>query len=141
MRMLPTLINYKVIRHTLTYWKIILIMIISIYIYHTLILIHQWRLMICITIDNGSNNTVENSCYSAHQAVSRLAKHHIDMVSCVHSICQTRAGVSSDIKKYFECVTITNSKFLIEYWYMNDDKEHIEKLGNNMTWTIGFLPP
>ena len=48
--------------------------------------------------------------YSAHQAVGKFAKHHIDMVSCVHSKCQTRAGVSGDINKTLECVTITDSK-------------------------------
>ena len=67
--------------------------------------------MICITIDNGSNNTVGGSCQSAHQAKSRFTVHHIDMVSCVHRKCQTRAGVSGDINKSFECVTITDSKF------------------------------
>ena len=38
-------------------------------------------------------------------------EHHLDMVSCVHCKCQTRAGVSGDINKSFECVTITDSKF------------------------------
>ena len=67
--------------------------------------------MISIAIDNGSNNTVGGSYYSAHQAVSKLAQHHIDMVSCVHRKCQTRAGVSVDVNKTLECVTITDSKF------------------------------
>ena len=44
----------------------------------------QCRLLIGVTIDNGSTNTVGGSSYSAHQAVSRFAEHHIDMVSCVH---------------------------------------------------------
>ena len=66
--------------------------------------------MICITIDNGSDNTVEGSYYSAHQAVGKFAEHYIDMVSCVHRKCQTRAGVSGDINKTLECVTITESK-------------------------------
>ena len=39
---------------------------------------------ICIAIDNGSNNPVGGSYYSAHQAVSKFAEHHIDMVCCVH---------------------------------------------------------
>ena len=51
-------------------------------------------------------NTVGGSCYSAHQAVSNFAEHHIDMVSC-----PTRAGVSGCINRWFECVTITDSKF------------------------------
>ena len=38
-------------------------------------------------------------------------EHHIDMVSYVHRKCQTRAGVSGDVNKTRECVTITDSKF------------------------------
>ena len=53
--------------------------------------------MICIAIDNGSDNTVGGSYYSAHQAVGKFAEHHIDMVSCVHHKCRNRAGVSGDI--------------------------------------------
>ena len=49
--------------------------------------------MICIAIDNDSDNTVGESYYSAHQAVSKFAEHHIDMVSCIHRKCQTRSGV------------------------------------------------
>ena len=77
-----------------------------------MLLICQWRLLIGITIDKGSNNTVGGSCYSAHQPVSRFAEHHIDMVSFAHRKCQTRAGVSGDINKSFECATLTDSKFL-----------------------------
>ena len=66
--------------------------------------------MICIAIDNGSDNTVEGSYNSAHQAVVKFAEHHIDMVSCIRRKCQTRAGVSGDINKMLECVTITDSK-------------------------------
>ena len=80
------------------------------YTYNILLLIHQWRLMICIAIDNGSDNTVEGSYYSAHKAVGKFAEHRIDMVSCVHRKCQTRAGASGDINKTLECVTITDSK-------------------------------
>ena len=53
--------------------------------------------MISIAIDNGRHSTVGGGCYSAHQAVSKFAEHHIDMVSCVHRKCQTRAGVSGDV--------------------------------------------
>ena len=67
--------------------------------------------MICIAIDNGSNNTVGGSCYSAHQAVGKFAEHHIDMVSCVHRKCQTRAGGSGDDNKTLEWVTKTDSTF------------------------------
>ena len=35
----------------------------------------QWRLMICIAIDNGSDNTVGGSYYSAHQAVGKYLEH------------------------------------------------------------------
>ena len=66
--------------------------------------------MICIAIDNGSDNTVGGSYYSAHQAVGKFAEHHIDMVSCIHRKCQTRAGVSGVVIKTLECVTITDSK-------------------------------
>ena len=57
------------------------------------------------------------------------------MVSCVHRKYQTRAGVSGDINKTLECVTITDSKFSIIGIGMNDNdaKEHIDKCGNNMT--------
>ena len=54
---------------------------------------------ICIAIDNGSDNTVGGSYYSAHQAVGKFAELHIEMVSCVHRKCQTRAGVSGDVNK------------------------------------------
>ena len=37
--------------------------------------------MICIIIDNGNDNTVGGSCYSAHQAVGEFVEHHADMVS------------------------------------------------------------
>ena len=60
---------------------------------------HQWRLVICIAIDDGSDNTVGGSYYSAHQAEGKFAEHHIDMVSCVHRKCQTRAGVSGEVNK------------------------------------------
>ena len=66
--------------------------------------------MICIAIDNGSDNTVGGSYYSAHQAVGKFAEHHIDMVSCIGCKCLTPAGVSGDINKMLECVTITDSK-------------------------------
>ena len=66
--------------------------------------------MICIAIDNGSDNTFGESYYSAHQAVGKFAEHHIDMVSLIHRKCQTRAGVSGDVNKTLECITITDSK-------------------------------
>ena len=68
--------------------------------------------MICIAIDNGSDNTVGGSYYSAHQAVGKFAEQNLDMVSCVHRKCQTRAGVSvsGDVDKTLECVTITDGK-------------------------------
>ena len=70
-----------------------------------------WRQQICIIIDNGSNTTVGGRCYSAHQAVKRFAEHQIDMVSCVHRKCLSPAGVSGDINKTFQIVTITDSEF------------------------------
>ena len=58
---------------------------------------YQWRLMRCIAIHNGSDNTVGGSYYSAHQAVGKFAEHNIDMVSYIRRKYQTRAGVSEDI--------------------------------------------
>ena len=73
--------------------------------------------MICIAIDNVNNNTVGEGCYSSHQAVSKFAEHHIDMVSCVHRKCQTRAGVPGEANNTLECVTKTDSKFSnLEFW-------------------------
>ena len=100
--MLPMLINYEVIRHTLTYWEVILSMIIAIHITYS---------PTYPSVNAVSNNNVVRSYYSAHQAVSKFAEHHIDMISCVHRKWQTRACVSEDINKSFECVTITDSKF------------------------------
>ena len=70
--------------------------------------------MICIAFDNGSNNTVGGSYYSTHQAVGKFAENHIDMVSCVHRKCQTRAGVSGYVNKTVACVTITDSNRILE---------------------------
>ena len=67
--------------------------------------------MICVAIDNGSDNTVGGSYYSADQAVSKFSEHHTDMVSWVHRKCQTRDDVSGDVNMTLECVTITDSKF------------------------------
>ena len=109
--MIPILINYKVIHHT----YIDILRDNSIYdrsyTYNTLPLIHQWRLMICIAIDNGSNNIVGGRYYSAHHVVGKFAEHLIDMVSCVNRKCQTRAGVSGDVDKTLEYVILTDSKF------------------------------
>ena len=66
--------------------------------------------MICIANDNASDNTVGGSYYSAPQAEGKFAVHHIDMVSCIHRKYHTRAGVSGDVNKTLECVTITDSK-------------------------------
>ena len=78
--MLPILINYKVINHTLTYIEIIISMILPKHIAYS---------PTCLTvetddklaIDNGRHNTVGGGCYSAHQAVSKFAEHNIEMVS------------------------------------------------------------
>ena len=67
--------------------------------------------MICIAIDNGSDNTVGGGHYPTRQAVEKFAEHRIDMVSCVHRKCQTRAGASRDANKTLECVTITDNQF------------------------------
>ena len=36
---------------------------------------------------------------------------HCYMVSCVHRKCQTPAGVSEDVNKFFGCATGADSKF------------------------------
>ena len=64
--------------------------------------------MISITIDNGSNNNVGRSCYSAHQAVSKFIEDHIDIVSYAHPKCQTRGDVLAHINESFECVTASS---------------------------------
>ena len=84
--------------------------------------------MISITIDNGCNNTVGGRYYSVHQAVNKFAEHHIDMFSSAYRKCQTRPGVSGNVNKAFECVTLTDSKFSnIEFSGINDDTAHIHK--------------
>ena len=109
--MLPILINYMVIHHTLTYWGIILSMIKLIHTTFSPTYPSDETYYIHRYIDNGSDNTVGGSYYSAHQAVDEFVEHHIDMVSCVHRKCQTREGVSGDVNKMLECVTITDSMF------------------------------
>ena len=59
---------------------------------------NQGRLLICITIDNGSTNTVVGSFYSAHQAVSRFGEHNIDFVSYFHRKRQSFAKKVTDSK-------------------------------------------
>ena len=65
--------------------------------------------MICIAIDNGSNNTVGGSCYSVHQAVNKFAVNKWSVKFIANA--RTRAGVSGDINKTLECVTKTDGKF------------------------------
>ena len=48
-------------------------------------------LTMAVTIQLGEVMTLLDD--SAHQAVSRYAEYHIDMVSCVHRKCQIRAVV------------------------------------------------
>ena len=67
--------------------------------------------MICISIDYGRKNTVGESSYSVHQAITKFAEHHMDIVSSGQCKFQTRAGVSGDVNKTLECFTITDSKF------------------------------
>ena len=68
------------------------------------------RLVICITVDNSSDNTVGGSCCSVHQAVNGFPEDHIDMISSVHRRCQTRASESGHINEPSECVTIAGDK-------------------------------
>ena len=80
--------------------------------------------MICIAIDNGSNNTVGGSCYFSHQAVSIFVEHHIDMVSCVHHKCQTRDGVSGDVKGIIPRHTTTISNVWVISIVIDSDRGH-----------------
>ena len=66
--------------------------------------------MISIAIDNSGNNTVGGCYFSAHQAVLKFTEHINDMVSYVHRKCQIRSGVSGDVDKMLECVTITDNE-------------------------------
>ena len=97
--------------------------------------------MICITFDNGSNNTVGGGCYSAHQALSRFEEHHIDMINCIRLKCQSWDGVSGDINKPFECITITDSKFSNRILVCMMPKSTSINWVTIWTWTIWFLPP
>ena len=66
--------------------------------------------MICITIDNGSNNTVGGSCYSACIAESRFMEDYIGIVSCALRKCRTLAGISGHSNKSYESITAAGSK-------------------------------
>ena len=70
--MLPILISYKVIHHTLTNNGIIVTMITPIHITYsnTYPSVETDDMH---SIDNGSDNTVGGSYYSAHQAVGKFA--------------------------------------------------------------------
>ena len=135
--MLPILINCKVIYYSLTSWMFLLPMIISIHISDITYSPNYPSVEtddMHITIDNGSNNTVEGNlllCSSSYKQIFRVPHWYGKLCS---SQCQIWAGVSRDINKSFECVSITDS-FLIEYWC----EWHILKLGSNMTWTIVFF--
>ena len=50
-------------------------------------------------------------------------------ISCIHRKCQTRVGVSGDVRMS----TITDSKSSNKSSGMNDAKEHFNKWANNMT--------
>ena len=69
--MLPIVIKYTVIRRTLTYWEIILSLIIPIHITYSPIY-SQW-----------SNNTVWGSCCSAHQDVSRFGERTVSVMNSI----------------------------------------------------------
>ena len=111
---IPT--SYKVIHHTLTYRKIILSMIILIHITYSpsYLSAETDDMHDCFF---NSNNTFGGSCTSSHQAVSKFTEHHIDMVSCIHCKCQTRAGVPGNINKTIDCVTKTDGKFFNRVLY------------------------
>ena len=108
--MLPVLINYKVIHHTLTYWEIILSMIIPKHIAHSTTCLKvetddkhrywQWQTQYCWERLLLCSSGCKQICGTQHWYVSWVSRK-----------CQTRAGVSVDIYKTLECVTKTDSKF------------------------------
>ena len=67
--------------------------------------------MIRIAIDIGSNKYCWRKLLLFSSSCKQFEEHHIGMVSCVHRKCQTRDGVSGDVNKMLECVTIIHSKF------------------------------
>ena len=75
--MLQMLINY----YKVIYFKIILTMFVPIHIRYSPTYPSMESADMHHYIDNGINNTVCESCYSAHQALSRFSELHIDMVS------------------------------------------------------------
>ena len=97
--------------------------------------------MICIIVYNESHITAGWSCHSAYQAVSRFMEDHINMVSCGHRKCQTRAGVSRNIIKSFEFVSVTDNKFYnrVMVWMTPKSKP----INYTTIWLIinEFLPP
>ena len=142
--MLPILINYKVIHHTLTYWNIIQPMIIPIYIKHTLTLLHRWRLMICITILTINGQYCWGKlllCWSSCKQICRRPHALIWRCCCVNPKCQTRAGVSGNIKSRLNMsLYITDSKF------SNRALVWITQMSSLVNWVaiwlehLGFLP-
>ena len=90
--MLPILINYMVIHHTLTWWGIILFMINPIHITYSptypsletddMHRYWQWPWQYCW----GKLLLCSSSC-------RQFAEHQIDIVNCVHLKCHTRAAV------------------------------------------------
>ena len=77
--------------------------------------------MICIDIDNGSNNTVGGSCYSSHQAVIKFAEHHIDTVAFIANARLDLLYLSALIRRLNVSLKLTVS-FLIEFWYERRQK-------------------
>ena len=105
--MLPILINYMVIHHTLTYWGIILSMINPMLITYSptypsvetddMHRYWQWQWRYCW----GKLLL----CFSSCRQICGTP-HWYDQLR-FHRKCQTRAGVSRDVNKTLECVTIT----------------------------------
>ena len=70
-------------------------------------LIHQCRLLIFFTIDNGSNNAVGGSCYSAHQSASR---------SCNTTLVWSIAFIANARLELVYRGTLITLNFPIEFW-------------------------
>ena len=114
--MLPILINYKVIHHTLTYWEIILSMIIPEHITYSPTCLSV-ETDDSIAIDNDRNYTFGGGCYSAHQAVSKVG--NTTLVWSVEFIANATLELvylGTFIRRLNVSLNLTIS-FLIEFWY------------------------
>ena len=125
--MLPILINYKVIHHTLAYWEIILSIIIPKHIAYspTCLTLEtddkhrywQWQTQYCwgrlLLCPSGCGQLIWSVDIDINwpYQLSIPTQHWYGQLSW-----KTRAGVSMDVYKKLECVTKTDSMFSNRVW-------------------------